>query len=80
MTKLLMKYPGNGKDTAEILSGTAVTIALKAAGIGLSYIFLYLLSKKFGPELVGVFSLSQSALIVCTMIARDSRSGLATLL
>jgi len=68
IAKLLVKYSDNGKDTAELLSGTAVAIALKITGIGLSYVFLYLLSKKFGPELVGVFSLSQSALIVCTMI------------
>lgn len=54
----------------ELLTGSAITFVLKFIGIILSYFVLYLISKKNGPEGVGIYNLfNQSLLVISTILS-----------
>lgn len=52
------------KDYSEVISGTVVTMALKVVGLGLTYGFIYLLARYWGPRIVGIYTLSITVLFI----------------
>jgi len=53
----------------EILSGSAVTFVLKMSGMLLGYLVVLIISRKYGAEGIGVYSLTLSMMTFVAMIA-----------
>lgn len=52
----------------EILGGTVVTSLLKVAGMGLNYLFLLYVSRRFGAVPIGVYNVSLSLLFILSSV------------
>lgn len=67
-SKLLHKI--NHPLMSEILSGSATALIVRSFGIIGGFVFAYLVSKNYGAEAFGVFSLSFTMLQISSLIAR----------
>ena len=53
----------------EILTGSAVTFVLKVSGILLSYLIVLIISRQYGAEGTGLYSLTLSVMVFVAMLA-----------
>ncbi len=72
ITKLKAKLSSDN-NLKEIISGSAVTFALKMGGMLLGYLVVLVISKQFGAEGIGIYSLT---LAVITFLAMLSTMGM----
>ena len=58
------------KGFKELVFGSANTFVLRLVGMLVGYVFTYLIAKFFGARGVGIFTLSQTVLLMFTILSR----------
>lgn len=68
MIKKLKNKLSNDVQLNELIKGSIVTFVLKFGGMAISYLLIFILSQKLGPEGVGIYSFSIQVLIVASIL------------
>lgn len=61
--------PKNIMHLNKILGGAKIVFFIKIFGMSISYFSIYLISKNYGSEIVGIYSVSMSFLLILSMIS-----------
>lgn len=69
MLKKKLKGIKNDQNLSELIKGSLVTFVLKVGGMLLSYLVVYLISRKFGKEGIGYYSLTNQLLLLTAAFA-----------
>ena len=71
---LLSKYWGafskNNSHFMEIFKSTATSLVFRILGLSVSYFFILFISRIYGPEMTGIFTLCMVLLNICAMVGQ----------
>ena len=68
MIEKLKKKLGDDKNLNELLTGSAVTFVIKIFGMGIGYIVVLVISRMFGSEGVGIYSMTLNLLMLLAIL------------
>ena len=58
------------KNLRELLKGTSSTFVIRVLGFVIGYIFVIIISRFYGPKIVGAFTLCSTVLIIFSVVGK----------